>query len=372
MTLSTSFSGKMLPFILAGAVCLSGCAAGMREGAGSEVPAGAKGFTVAVYPVENLSGAAAPLREVRQALVAQLRERGFRVIDEDAFQKFMSKHRIRYTGGLDAETAEAFKREIGVDGVLVTEIGLISEVYPPKFALTSRLVSTGAGPAILWMDTVGMAGDDSPGILGLGMIYDPKVLQSKVEGHLVQSLTDYFAGKKEPRGTSRKFRPKASFRSPVLDPERKYRVAVVPFYNRSDRRYASELMALQFVQHLREVPNFTVIEPGLIRDQLLKFRIILKEGVSIPNAEVIFDNLKADLILTGYVMDYEDYQGSYGKPKVDFSVSLLERKSEEVVWSSNSYNTGDDGVFFFDCGRVNTAGVMASRMTRAIVDMMAK
>ncbi len=371
MTLSTSFSNKMLPWLLAGTFLFSGCA-GVRERVAGEAPQAARGFTVAVFPLENLSATAAPLKELRQNLVDQLRERGFRVMDEEAFQKFMAGRRIRYTGGLDAETAAAFRKEAGVDGVLVTEIGLFSEVNPPKFALTSRLVSTGEKPAILWMKTVGMAGDDSPGILGIGMIYDPKVLEEKVEGRIVESLADYFAGKKEAVSIPRKFRPKVSFRSPVLDPKRTYTIAVVPFYNRSDRKYAAELMALQFIEHLRETGNFTVVEPGLIRDQLLKFRLILMEGVSIPNAEVLFENLNTDLILTGSVLDYEDYQGSYGKPKVEFSVSLLERKSKEVVWSSNSYNTGDDGVFFFDCGRVNTASVMASRMTRAIVDMMTK
>ncbi len=371
MTSSTSFSSKAIILFLAGAICLSGCAAGLKEQA-TEAPPGTRGFTVAVYPVENLSGTAIPLKEVRESLIATLKARGFSIMEEDAFQKFMAKHRIRYTGGLDTETAGYFDKEAGVKGVLITQVGLYSDVNPPKFALTSRLVSTGGKPAILWMDTVGMAGDDSPGILGLGMIEDPKALREKVERRLVQSLCDSFAGTKKPEGTSRKFRPKASFRSPVLDPQRKYTIAVVPFFNRSDRKNAAELMALQFVQHLREVGNFTVIEPGRIRDELLRFRIIMEQGVSLPNAEVIFNNLNADLILTGYVMDYQDYQGSYGKPKVDFSISLLDRKSREVVWSSNSYNEGDDGVFFFDWGRVNTASVMASRMTQAIVNMMVK
>jgi hypothetical protein len=82
--------------------------------------------------------------------------------------------------------------------------------------------------------------------------------------------------------------------------------------------------------------------------------------------------LNADLILSGDVTDYEDYQGIWGKPKVSFSAQLIEKKSREVVWSSYSYNEGDDGVFFFDLGRVNTASVMVSQMVRWIGEMLAK
>ncbi len=168
----------------------------------------------------------------------------------------------------------------------------------------------------------------------------------------------------------KRFRPKASYRSPVIDPDMKYRVAVVPLFNVSERKYAGEIMVLHFVRHLRAVGNFRVIEPGRVRGALLELRIIMDDGISLAQADAIFKRLNADLILTGNVLDYQDYQGTIGKPKVDFSAQLIERKSREVVWSSKSYNEGDDGVFFFDWGRVNTAHSMASEMVRHIVGMM--
>ena len=96
----------------------------------------------------------------------------------------------------------------------------------------------------------------------------------------------------------------------------------------------------------------------------------MDEGVSLAQTDVIFSSLKVDLILTGKVLDYQDYQGSSGKPKVDFSTLLVERKSREVVWASKSYNEGDDGVFFFDWGKVNTAHTMASEMARVVLEKM--
>jgi len=244
---------------------------------------------------------------------------------------------------------------------------------PPKVALTSRLVSTGNTTEILWMEGIGMAGDDSPGILGLGLIENPYDLMEKALQYLSTSLSRYLSGQTDGIDTSKKrkkFRPKVIYRSPVLDSGLKHRVAVLPFFNLSERKYAGEIIALHFVRQLGAYENFDVIEHGEARQVLLGLRIIMDDGLSLASADAIFGRLNADLILTGKIMDYQDYQGTSGKPKVDFSAQLIERKSREVVWSSKSYNEGDDGVFFFDMGRVNTAHAMASEMVSHVVDMI--
>jgi TolB-like protein len=224
------------------------------------------------------------------------------------------------------------------------------------------------------MEGVGLAGDDSPGILGLGLIEDPKQLWEKalksVQGSLVRYLSTRMDGKKTD-GNKRKFRPKLAYQSSALDPNRKYRVAVTQFFNRSERKYAGEILVLHFIRQLKRFENFEVIEPGTVRQELLNLRMIMQDGVSLADADAIFATLNADLLVSGRVMDYQDYQGVSGKPKVGFSTMVIERKSREVVWSSNSYNEGDDGVFFFDWGRVNTAHAMASQMVHLVAKMMA-
>ncbi len=98
----------------------------------------------------------------------------------------------------------------------------------------------------------------------------------------------------------------------------------------------------------------------------------MDDGLSLAQASGMLSKLDADLILTGKVLDYQDYDGFTGKSKVDFSALLIERKSLEVVWSSKSYNEGDDGVYFFDMGKVNTAHAMASEMAQNVVEMIAE
>jgi hypothetical protein len=373
MILLTDFLNRAALILLITVVLFSGCAS--AKGKLKEAYAGEGRFLIAVYPVENLSGTPAPIKEIRESFISKLKTQGFDVLDVEALEKFMARHRVRYTGGVDKAIAKAFKEETKTQGVLIISLELYSETNPPKIALTARLVSTGDDPGILWIDGIGQGGDDSPGILGLGLIEDPKALLQKVLQSLSDSLQNTMLSKRERmdiRGGKRKFRPKIAYRSPILDSSRKYTVVVAPFFNSSERKNAGEIMVLHFIRHLQEFENFNVIEPGIIRQELLTLRIIMDEGVSLSNADALFSTTGADLILSGRVMDYQDYQGIWGKPKVDFSALLIERKRREVVWSSDSHNEGDDGVFFFDWGRVNTAYAMASQMTRSIVARMVK
>lgn len=372
MNSSISFYKRML--LVVSLAVLAGCATS-RE---SLQPATLQGeaLKIAVLPFENLSRTGAPLKGMRQAMIGILRKDGANILDDDSLEKFMARHRMRYMGGIKGEDAAAIASETGTGAVLITDLENYSEVIPPKIALVSRLVSTERHPKILWTDSVGLSGDDSPGILGVGLIEDPAVLTRKAMGLLTVSLERYLAGKKTAdrgvpdRSFAAKFAPKLFFRSPVLDPGHKYTVAVVPFLNKSSRKNAGEIVALQFVKELAANGNFKVIEPGVVREEFLKYRIIMEEGVSLSNADIFFTDLDADLVLTGTVTDYQDYQGFLGTPKVAFSTILLDRKSREVVWSSRSRNEGNEGVYLFDMGKVNTSDVMTGQMARAVVEMM--
>jgi len=368
----TAFLNKLVLIVAAGFLLLPNLA--KTEEVGKDSPIAGKGKSrIAVYPVENLSGTVAPVKEIRQTCIEKLKVHGVDVLEEEVLEKFMAKYRIRYTGGVNKEIAKVFRQDINVDGVLIISLGLYSDVNPPKISLISRLVSTGEDPSILWMDGVGLAGDDSPGILGLGLIEDPNRLFDKALKRILDSLIKYLSeGQEEAAGQSakKKFHPKISYRSPALDSNKKYTVAIAPFFNISERKYAGEVMVLHFAKELMRVTNFNVIEPGVVRQAFLELRIVMEQGVSLANADTILNVLNADLILSGNVVDYEDYQGTWGKPKVGFNAQLIERKSREVIWSSNSYNQGDDGVFFFDMGRVNTAHAMASQMIQWIGKMI--
>lgn len=359
-------------FLLSTILSISGCTV-KEERVRTVHPHQERRLLIAVFPVENLSGKVAPIGEIRTLLNQRLRSYGFGILDDEALDKVITRHRIRYTGGVEKEIAKALKDEAGVEAILIPSVELYDNANPPKVAMFCRLVSTGDDPAILWIDGTGIAGDDSPGILGLGLVEEPRVLLAKAVESMARSLAqDGSEGGDSPIGKrgAGKFRPKIVYRSEGVDAERKYSIAVVPFFNKSDRKYAGEIIALHLIRNLMVPRNFEIVEPGIVRQELLRFRIIMSDGVSLPDTETILNAVNADLVLNGEVLDYQDYPGPEGNAKVDFSVLFIERKTRKVVYSSYSQNTGNDGVLFFDWGKVNTAHAMASQMAGAIGQRM--
>jgi hypothetical protein len=329
--------------------------------------------TVAVFPVDNLSGSSAPLEEIRRSLIEGLTHHGVPVLDDATLERVVAQHRLRYMAGVEPEFARALKRETGVDGIVIPSLEAWDSVQPPRIALFARLVSTGEAPTVRWIDGIGVSGDDSPGILGLGLVDDPRVLLVRGLDRVAGSLAGYLAeggARREQRSAPKRFRPRIIYRSDALDPARTNSVAVVPFFNKSARAYAGEIAALHMIQSLLAFPTLAVVEPGVLREELLRFRIIMRDGVSLAETETILNAVNADLVLNGEVLDYRDGQGAYGSPTVDFSVLFIERRTRRVVYSSYSHNVGDEATFFFDWGRINTAHEMASRMARAISERM--
>lgn len=309
------------------------------------------------------------------------------LMGEEELELFMERQRVRYAGGLEGETASAFREEADTDAVLITSLERYDDTLPPKISLICRLVSTGEHPFVLWADRAGLSGNDSPGILGLGVVEDLDVLVEKALLRLTESLAGYLSAaeaKGEGTGSGIRpgisgrdggaergaFRPKVEYRSPGIRPDRRYRVAVLPFQNLSMRKNAGEIVALHFIGQLSKRGNISVVEPGVMRQELLGKRIIMSAGVSLADVDLLSDYPEVDLIVSGTVFSYQDYTGYGGSPQVDFSAQVIDRKVKEVVWASESRNAGDDGVLFFDLGRFNTANAMASEMVGITVGQM--
>jgi hypothetical protein len=334
---------------------------------GERVPE--KPLRIAVFPMENLSSGHAPLADIRQLFVERLRMAGLDVVDDLTLERVVVKHRVRYTAGIEQGFAKALREETGAEAIVIPSLELYDEVIPFRVALFARLVSTGDNPVIRRIDGTGMAGDDAPGLLGIGLVQSPLALLERAVDSLAAALVRH-TSEGGYRSVAARFRPKIVYRSDGLDPGQTYSVAVMPFFNKSARKYAGELIALHMTASLMAFPNLEVVEPGIVREELLHFRIIMSDGVSLPETETILNAVNADLVLNGEVLEYRDALGPSGAPKVDFGLLFIERKTRRVVYSSYSDNAGDNGVFFFDWRRVNTAHDLAARMTRGVAERM--
>ncbi len=362
----SSSSSRRAAALAALATLAGGCAAHRTS---RRAPAAA--FRLAVLPIDNLSAAGAPLKRISSALEQALARRGIEVVCGDAIATFLRDHRIRSVSGIDAASARAARDERGVDGVLVTTLETWATQPFPRLGLAMRVVAASEEPEVLWVDGTTLAGDDSPGLFGLGFVRSMDRIERRVLDRLSGSLRAWLDGD-APRASAcpsdRRFAPKVAYRAPQLANDRRYTVAVLPFVNESDRRHGGEIVALEFLRQLHAQERFTVVEPGEIREQILRYRLIMEGGVSLDYAMLLLRVLRADVIVAGTVREYQDGD----PPRVSFTALALERETERIAWEATSFGNGNDGVFFFDAGYVNTAADLACRMARRSTEQMSE
>lgn len=387
-----------------------------------------KGSRIALFPIENLSGMPAPLRDIAAELHASLRGRGVNLVEPALVEAFIDKQRVRYLGAVDEKMAASLKRELQVDAVLIATLELYIDVFPPKISMVSRLVSLHEPPEIVWMNSIGMTGDDSPGFLGLGIIESIEKLRKKGVQTLTASFQNFaenppkrekriafktlreereftindlirgiesntwlFPVLQESRNEYVSFRPSQkrpknlsggptisryqpfvwySSRDPLIEQERS--MALVPFTDRTTRKHAGELQLLHIARQIVNDGSFRVLELGVVRDKMLNMHVVMGNGISHPYVDLLSIALDVDILMGGVVFDYLDTVGSGTYPKNAFSLQMFDRDTRKILWSSHSYNQGNDGVWFFDKGVINTAGTLNDRMSRAAIDLLVK
>lgn len=376
MILSTNFSAirrTVFIFILCFTAGCQSITISIQEKPEGSVSTNKLRPVIALLPIQNISGTKAPLVEIRQTIKNSLNAEGFSFVDAASFSEFIKKHRIRYTGGVDSKTAKYFKEETGAEAVFQTSLELYRDAQVPQISLTARLIGTDNN-RILWMGSISISGNDAPGLLDLSLIKDSRILMQKAVERLVGDLTEWANGKRNTQFLNgqnfEKIQSGNQYKSPGRFSRKVYRVAVIPFYNSSERKYAGEIMALHFLKHLLPCEHILFVEPGEVRKVFLGWRIIMDDGISLVDADVLFQKLDADYILTGNALDYEDAKGAFGKSKVHFSVCLLEKETKKVIWGTNSYSEGDDSVFMFGMGEIYTAHTLAAKMTEQAAETL--
>ena len=350
-----------------GLALLAGCAHEHRARQGPTGLSAHKPLLLVLPPV-SLAGGPVPLKAVRAAVEGALRARGLPLVPDGEAEAFFATHRVRYTGGVEREEASAALHELGATAVVVTTVVDYQTGEVPRLTLVQRAVQTGDEPRLLWIDGTSRAGDDSPGLLDLGLVTDVRALQAEGLVALAASLDASLSGSAPLAGAcplERRVAPELSFRSSALVAGKRLSMAVLPFVNHTDRRGAGEAAALSFARQLATLDGLEVVEPGLVREDLLSFRLVTEGGVTLDRARLIQELVNADLLLTGTVHTFVEGSGT-SAPRVEVTIEVSDRRDSELVWRSDSEGRGDRGVFFFEVGRVATAADVTCRLAQAV------
>ncbi|BDG09221.1 hypothetical protein [Anaeromyxobacter paludicola] len=366
MTSSGSSSSKALALGLFAAAVLGGCRGARPAAVTAPAP------LLVLYPVLNLNGGPAPSKELTAALRATLEKQGLPLVPDIAVMKALASRRLRYTGAVDREAATVLREQTGATGIIVPTLELYSALPPYRFALTMRLVTTDPEPEIRWLDAYAGTGKDHPGLLGAGILGSMERVRDRAFEQLAASLAASLRAPvpRAPCGDGGAIRPSRSYSAPFLSDAARRTVAVLPFVNDTQRRDAGEIAALRFLGPLIASGTVRVLEPGVVRQELLTYRFGATGGIGLDDARALLELLSADLVLSGTVRTFADASGTTGAPSVALGVYVLDRQTAELAWSSTSNATGEDGVYFFGVGRVSTASALTCRMARGVVDAM--
>ncbi len=383
MTCSTSSSSRARVALALVALLAAGPAWAEEAGAAAgeagrkladlppELPAGEAAARIALLPPENLTGRAADTGPVLAALEVALRAAGLQVVAGEAVEGFLARHRVRATGGLGRAASAAARDELGVEAVLATSVLELDEGDPPRLSLLARLASAEADPILYWMDGAARTGADAPGLLQLGLVHDLAPLRDAAARELAASLAAFLAGG-PPAGAGceggRRFRPRLAYRNVVPPEGLVASVAVLPFRNQAAHAAAGDAVALALVRQLVAAGRFRVLEPAVVREEVLHRRILIPEGMSADTARLLLGAMEVDYLVSGTVSKYADVRGPGAAPEAEFSVTMLESRTARFAWQSSSAGRGGDGVWLFDLGRVRAQADLTCRLAREVVD----
>ncbi|MFH7835554.1 MAG: hypothetical protein QXL51_03050 [Candidatus Aenigmatarchaeota archaeon] len=303
---------------------------------------------IAIMPFENYSEDKNALNLVMPLIRKELEIKGFFLIDEENVNKFMVKERLRYSDGISSEIAKKMHKELNVDVIMVGCINSFS-VTKPEIGLTAKLINASDG-SILWANHASAQGEDFVGILGLGKIDNIEKLAEKIVKMLFNSI---------------------SLNSFQKEIESTYKIMIIPFYNRTKIKNAGMIVTNLFIVEMLKNKDFIPLELGETKKLMINLKIRKKGEIDSEKLKALSEFAKIDGILVGSVDIYKEKTESL-PPEVSICVRVLDIRKNKLVWSDCDSYQGDEGIIFFDWGKINTVENTAYKLIKKILKRMDK
>lgn len=304
---------------------------------------------IALFPFENFSEDRNALPMVMPLIRSKLEAKGFEVLDDDSLNKFLLKERIRSTGYISKDIAGKMGEELNVKAIMVGSVNSFSIGGTPRVGFSARLINSSDG-TILWANHASATGEDFTTILGLGRITTIDRLISKISDTLLDSFSTI---------------------PPRKEMESTYRIAVMPFYNKSKIKDAGMIATYMFIVELFKSKKFIPLEYGEIRRLIVDLRIREKGELDFQDTEAIKGKMGVDGIIVGTVERYNESEGT-APPEAVISARLIDARKNRILWYDSYQYKGDDGISIFDWGKIHSAECVAYKVIKKLVKEMSK
>lgn len=332
---------------------------GLAACAHAQPPPTGQQAKIAVLPFANFTEFQEAPEVVMPLIVEALEARGFSVVSGQPIEDVLYRHRVRLTTMVGTETARSLAADLGVNGVMVGMVSLTKTEGVPQMGISARLLALPSAE-VLWAQDVSLAGEDYTGPLGLGTVKSLEVLASRVVTSLFVSLQTRLERQVVPPARPPgwlSFLAKSEgpeiFMDTSLDFQGVDSLAVLPFLNASERPSAGDIVTALFVSALHNTGRYRVIEPGIVREVFLRFRIRTIGAIDRRD----LPPLNRAMIVQGYVLGtvYEYIEGKgleTSPPSITISARMVRAEDGKVVWSMENRRQGDDFNLVLDFDRI--------------------
>jgi len=148
------------------------------------------------------------------------------------------------------------------------------------------------------------------------------------------------------------------------------RVAVLPFYNRSNAMAAGGIVTKAFIGELYDSGKFEIEFSGNVKKFIVGERIIIRKGIGSDHIKLIGKRLNVDAVIIGCVEKYE----SEGKkktaqiPVISVAARMIHADSCSILWIGQNYRRGDDYETVFGIGRIKFLADLSREVVNELID----
>jgi TolB-like protein len=292
---------------------------------------------IVIFDFENLSVSDNATAYVMPAVRRLLESKGVELQDEKGQNVFLISERVRTTSYISGELARKMAKELNVTAVLLGTVYTFSMDSNPQLGLSARLVDISNGE-IVWSEYASATGDDFTTILGLGTLHSMEELLPEVMDRLFASFTT------DP---------------PLKEAESTYRIAVMPFSNKSEVRGIGMLPTYMSMVELFKKAIYVPVEYGEVRTAIVNAKIRERGEVDYRSITSISESVNVDGILVGTIERYSDGLEKGTAPEVLISARLINARNNRIVWCDSYQIDGDQDISILDFGKIRTVDKVA-------------
>jgi hypothetical protein len=320
---------RVVPVILI-ALLLHGAPATAQDGS-----APADSLDLIVLPFANYTGRYEALGSVLPVFYSELESRGFRVVSHEELRPILREHRVRVVGEISRAAMEILAGDTGARLAVVGSI----DVYEPggsfEVMISARVVDLLEG-SVLTAVSVGRTVQETERAFGVGRAQEIE--------EIVELVVTDFVGQINPvldeGGRTRKRYHKCGL------------VAVIPMDDFSRRRHGAKVLEHLLMAEL-VARDWTVVEPGVIRESLLDHQSMARGGVSYEVLSMLRDETGICFAITGEVSEFSVTATGIAAsvPRLEYGVRLIDAREHRLVDSIDRARDGRDAETVFERGR---------------------